>query len=292
MVAGPGRRTVLAGLGALPLLRPQLLRAAPGMRVAVLDWGLAETCLALGCVPAGVPAPPWYDRYAVEPPMPPGVPDVGLLFTPNLELLQELAPDAVLISPLLALLRGHLERIAPLIVASVYRPAPGAYDWAQAETRRLAERLGRAAAGAALEADCRATLAQARAALAGYDGRPLYVLSVLDAQHVNVFGRNSLHHDVLLRLGLRNAWDGDTAGEFATLGIERLVQTPEARIIAIAAGGGDRLGAVAASPLWQALPAVRAGRVLPVGPVLGSGGLPAARRFARLLASALAGATG
>ncbi len=289
MVIPVGRRALLAWLAALPLARPPAARAAAALHVAVLDWGLAETCLALGCVPAGVPAPAWYDRYAVEPPMPPTVPDVGLLFTPNLELLQDLAPDAVLISPLLALLRGHLERIAPVIVASLFSPAPDAYRRAQMETRRLAERLNLSAAGDALAADCDETLAWARDALSGYDGRPLYVLSVLDDRHVNIFGRHSLHHDVLLHLGLRNAWDagGLTGGEFATVGVERLADVPEARIIAITPGGGSRLGAITSSSLWQALAPVRAGRVLSVPPVLGSGGLPAARRLARLLAAAL-----
>ncbi len=274
---------------ALPLLRPTAARTAPTPRVAVLDWGLAETCLALGCVPAGVPAPFWYDRYAVEPPMPPDVPDVGLLFTPNFELLQELAPDAVLIPPLLAVLRGHLGRIAPLIVASLYRPAPGAYLLAQTETRTLARRLNLSAAGDTLVAGCDEAIARSKEALSGYDGRPLYLLSVLDDRHVNVFGPNSLHHDVLMRLGLHNAWEGGglTGGEFATVGVEHLAKVPEARIVAITPGGGNRLNAIASNSLWQNLAPVRAGRMVSVGPVLGSGGLPAATRLAVLLATAL-----
>ncbi len=273
----------------LPLLRPTATRAASALRVAVLDWGLAETCLALGCVPAGVPAPFWYDRYAVEPPMPPGVPDVGLLFTPNFELLQELAPDAVLIPPLLGVLRGHLERIAPLIVASLYRPAPGAYLLAQQETRTLARRLNLPFAGDALADRCDAAMARARDRLSTYDGRPLYLLSVLDDRHVNVFGPNSLHHDVLTRLGLHNAWEGSgiTGGEFATVGVEQLAKVPEARIIAITPGCGNRFDAIAANSLWQTLAPVRAGRVVSLAPVLGSGGLPAAARLADLLAAAL-----
>jgi iron-chelate-transporting ATPase len=102
-----GRRSLLAGLAAL--LWTRVAGAAPGPRLAVLDWGLAETCLALGCVPVGVPAPAWYDRYAVEPPMPPGVADVGLLFTPNFEVLQDLALDAVVIPPLLTMSRDRIQ---------------------------------------------------------------------------------------------------------------------------------------------------------------------------------------
>ncbi|HEY4250531.1 MAG TPA: ABC transporter substrate-binding protein [Roseomonas sp.] len=281
--AVPGRRALFASVGGLLLASGAA--AADAARIAVLDWGLVQTCLALGRAPIGVPAPPWYDRYAGAPLLPPGVTDIGLLFTPNFELVQELAPDAIVIPPALGVVRPLLARIAPVVTGAIFRPAPGALDFARAGTRRLGLELGLDAA--ALEAACDAALDAARAALAGQDGRGLYLVSVLDERHLIVFGAGSLHQDVLTRLGLRNAWDLPVRGEFATIGAEALARDPEARIIDITPGFGSRSAAIARNPVWAALPPVRAGRVHRIGPVLGSGGLPAAARFAGLLAEAL-----
>lgn len=68
-------------------------------RLAVLDWGLAETILALGVTPAGVSAPDWYRKLIPTPALPKTVQDLGLLFQPNLETLYALKPDAIVITP-------------------------------------------------------------------------------------------------------------------------------------------------------------------------------------------------
>ncbi|MDF1747534.1 MAG: iron-siderophore ABC transporter substrate-binding protein, partial [Alphaproteobacteria bacterium] len=91
-------------------------------RLVVLDWGLVETVLALGVVPLGVPAPDWYDRYVGEAEMPPDVSDVGLLFAPNFEMIQMLAPARILITPGLTGAKSMLGRIAPTDIISIYRP--------------------------------------------------------------------------------------------------------------------------------------------------------------------------
>ncbi len=280
------RGLFLVGLAAaLPRGRPT--RAAVPRRLAVLDWGLAQTCLALGLVPAGVPAPRWYDRTAIEPPMPAAVPDLGLLFTPNFELLQELAPDAILIPPALGLLHPQLSHIAPVITGALWQPGGDAYALAQSGTLRLAETLGLQAEAAALVARTEAALAEARAIVAG--DRPCYLATLLDARNVNLYGAASLADAVLRRLGRRNAWAGaaTTRAEFATLGLAALAGEPTARLLHLDSGAGSPMAAVRHSSLWQALPLVREGRVTSLPPVLGSGGLPSAARLARLLAETL-----
>ncbi|MCP1610926.1 iron complex transport system substrate-binding protein [Azospirillum lipoferum] len=263
-------------------------RAEAPRRVAVLDWGLAASCVALGCVPVGVPAPSWCTRYVGDPALPAGVTDVGLLFTPNFELLQELKPDAILITPGLEVMRGPLERVAPVFAVALDRPGAGVLERAGSETRRLAAFLGLEAAAEALAARAEATLEQAAHELAPLTDRSVCLVNILDQRHVNVFGASSLHHAVLNRLGLRNAWGGEPVmGEFVAVGLERLAAVPDARLINVALGGFGRLKAMAANPFWQALPFSREGRTHEIGSVLGSAGLPAVERLARLLSAAL-----
>ncbi|MBK1839188.1 ABC transporter substrate-binding protein [Azospirillum sp. YIM B02556] len=264
------------------------IRAEAPRRVAVLDWGLAACCVALGCVPVGVPAPSWCTRYVGAPALPAGVVDVGLLFTPNFELLQEVKPDAVLITPGLEVMRGPLERVAPVFTVALDRPGAGVLERTGSETRRLAAFLGLETVAEALTARAEAALAEAADKLAPLVDRPVWLVNILDQRHVNVFAASSLHHAVLHRLGLRNAWSGEpTMGEFVTVGLERLAKVPDARLVNVALGGFGRLKAMAANPFWQALPFAREGRTHEIGSVLGSAGLPAVERLARLLAAAL-----
>ncbi len=72
----------------------------------------------------------------------------------------------------------------------------------------------------------------------------------------------------------------------APLGIEVLARVPEAAIVVVGPLPEEARRALATGPVWKALPAAKAGRVAVLPPVNHYGGLPAARRFARLLAAA------
>jgi len=96
--------------------------------------------------------------------------------------------------------------------------------------------------------------------------------------------------DVLARLGFINAWSADTSySAAAPVGIEALATVPEAAVIIVAPVPPEVRWALPESALWNALPMVREGRVWTIAPVNHFGGLPAARRFARLLADAMLG---
>ncbi|MEH6774728.1 MAG: ABC transporter substrate-binding protein, partial [Cereibacter changlensis] len=116
------------------------------------------------------------------------------------------------------------------------------------------------------------------------DDRPLLIVKFADDRLLDVFGAGSLFHDVLRPLGATNAWTGPTnAWGFASTGLEALAGHPEARLVIIEPAPPPRL---ADSPLWRALPQVRAGRVTLLPPVWVFGGVPSALRFARLLVAA------
>ena len=289
---GPQRRHFLAASVAASLLWGGRSAASPqtaiattqASRVVVLDWGLVETILALGMTPVGVAEIQEYGQVVPEPGLPDGVIDVGLRLAPNLELLQELAPDLILINSSQGAQKRILERIAPTMAIGIYTPEGRPYQHAQSETLRLAKTLGREEAGRTTVATVEAAIERARIALQGHAGRPLYLIRFTDARHVAVYGPNSLFQDVLDRMKVSNAWQGKTNyWGVTTAGLEQLVGEPEARLLVIGPMPPGVEKAVAASPLWQDLPFVRARRVTLLPPFWPFGGLPTAARFAQVL---------
>ncbi len=268
---------------------PLVVRADEPSRIVALDWGLATTLLALGITPVGVPAPHYCNLYTVAPNLPASVTDVGLLFMPNEELIYELHPDMILIPPALVPERAVLSRTGPLAVFNLAPVLADPYGAARVETRRLATSLGRAMAGEALVAAAEQAITQAGATLTGvYDGRSVYLINMIDGRHVRIFGQGSLYQPILQALGLRNAWSSRTS--FLPINETALAIEPEARIVVLdSVGDMTTPASLATDPVWQALPAVHAGRVARMGAVLENGGLPAARRFAQLLPKALLG---
>jgi len=89
-------------------------------RVACFDWALAETLLALGIPPIGVVAANDWSRFVVEPALPTQTADLGLQQEVNFELLAELRPDLILLSPFLANFEPQLRKIAETMSLSVY----------------------------------------------------------------------------------------------------------------------------------------------------------------------------
>lgn len=304
-IAGLSRRTVLGGLLAAPLATPPAFAPAgfavaaepqfpaPLRRLAALDYGLAETLIALGQPPiALVGAHDWH-RWVVEPPLPPGVVNLGSSREPNLELLQQLRPEAILSTPYLAGIAHRLEQIAPVLTFPIYVPGGQPLALATQALERLATLTGREAAGAAALQEADATFAVVRARLQPERDRPLYLVSIMDSRHVRVYGAGSLFQDVLARIGLANAYRGPTNfWGFTTLGIEALEPDPRARLITFDPLPAGAMQALARNPLWTHLPFVKSGQVLNLPAVLMFGAVPSAVRFARLLDAALAPESG
>lgn len=275
------RRSLLAGLGAVAT-RPAW--AEPEPRFATLDHGLAQTLIALGADLAAIAQVPYWGIWTVEPPLPPGVANLGLAREPNMESLARLAPDLILSTPYLEGVRHQLERVAPVESFPIH--AVGASPWPHIldATRRLGALSGREAAADRLIAETDAELTRIRDQLTRLRDLPLVPLHFVDSRHVRIYGPNGIIQDTLDRLELRNGWPGPTNGwGFATAGIERLVEIGDARVLVFDPVPPDVEATLAGSPLWQGLPFVRADRVRRFPNVLAFGTLPAATRLARLL---------
>lgn len=264
------------------------------LRVVSLDYALTETLLELGVAPVGVPDIDGYERWVVEPELPPDVIDVGSTFDPNVELIQQLEPDLILTTPFLAGVRHRLEQVAPTLSLAIYSPEEGgAYENAKRVTRRLGERLERRREARQLIQRADSTLAAAREALGPHDDIPVYLVRFMDPRHVRVFGEESLFDDVMERVGLPNAWRGETNyWGFSTVGIEALARGEPARLFYLDPPPRGVLSTLEESGLWARLSFVEAGRVHPFPMVLQFGGLPSAERFARLLVERLAAPAG
>lgn len=281
MVGTVTRRTLLAGAAAA--LMPGGARSAGGL--AVIDWGLLETCLALGVPPVAATELRQFREIAVEPTVPESVVDLGLRGTPNIELLELVSPGAILISGFYEYQRPVLERIAPVISLPVYEAGKPPFALAEYSTHELGGHIGRREEAAQYIDATHEELALASNRLERWSARPVFVVSLGDSRHFRAFGPDSMFGDVLDRIGLRNAWiDPTSYSAAAPVGLEALARVPDASIAVVAPLPPEVRRALPENALWNALPAVREGRVAVLDPINHFGALPSARRFARLLA--------
>ncbi|MGV2704700.1 UNVERIFIED_CONTAM: ABC transporter substrate-binding protein [Aeromonas salmonicida] len=256
-------------------------------RIATVDWTIAETLLALGVTPLAVGDVSAYRAWVGEPLLPADVVDIGLRAQPNRELLAELKPDRILISPLAAPLAPTLSRIAPVQSIALYDPQTDLWQRLHEATLTIAALVNKTAEANVLLTDLNRDLEQMKQTLPA-ELPPLLVVQFIDERHVRVFGRHSLFEAVMQRLDLRNAWQGETnAWGFSVASLEQFLSIPEARLVVvdpIPVGVSERLQEPG---LWQHLPLVQQAPVLHLPAVWSFGGVLAARRFATLLSEAL-----
>jgi iron complex transport system substrate-binding protein len=280
------RRAVLRALGAAVLLNgtaaARTAMAPAPKRIVVLSWGLTEMLLSLGVAPVGVPAPAWYTSGIVEPPLPPGVTDVGLLFQPNYDLLYELRPDLILVTPAHASVRASYERLAPTLTLGAYISDREPYRAMRAEALTLGRRLGREAQAEALLARTDTVIGQSAATLAGAHA-PVCVAQVVDDRHVRVYGRGSLFEEILQSLGLRNAAAETSAGA-RVIELERLALLQNANLLCVDGGAPGGLAALQGNPVWRHLPFSEPGRSAMLPVIASTGALVSVQRFARAVA--------
>ena len=259
-------------------------------RVAALDWALAATLLGIGITPVAIADVAGYREKVGDPALPDGVVDLGPYWEPNLEVLQRSRPELILRASWQAATRTLLERIAPTAVFDIYSRNGPPLANSRAVALAMAEATGRDAAGAAFVARADSAMAAARGSLRDFR-RPVYLVDLnQDGRNAWILGPNGLTHEVLLSIGLKNAWEGQTNSfGFASIGIEQLGSSPEACLLYLDSGPRTAiaLARLQRSPLWTQLPFVRAGRVRPVPVFYTNGGLATAIRFSELATKSL-----
>jgi iron complex transport system substrate-binding protein len=249
---------------------------------------MLETAIAIGVsVTAGAELI-LYRKFVIEPELPEGISDLGLRGDINFELLRRISPDLVLSSPWYTRLEPNLRRIAPVLSLRIHQRGQDPYDAAVAAAREIGKRFGREAEAETLILETAATMSGAATLIAAKDLPPVFVITIGDPRHFRVFGPDSMVGAVITRLGLANAWASGTSYSVqAPVDILALAERPDAMIVVISPVPEDAMRLLPSSEIWRNLPAVMAGRVAVIEPVNHFGGLPAARRLARLLTAAL-----
>lgn len=281
---GISRRTLLASVAG-SMVASTRARAASD-RIAIIDWAVLETALAIGVVPIAATELIQFRKVVVEPAVPPTVADLGLRGAPNYELLQILRPDLILISNFYEANRIQFGRIAPVESFPIHQAGASPYQLATDAIAALGELSRRRDAARQYVAETEAELQRAHQVLSATPIRRAFVIVLGDARHLQAFGSDSLFGDVIGRLGITNAWtQGTRYSAAAPVGIEALAAAPDAAVIIVSPLPPDFERTRASNAMWQALPAVRQRKVVVIPAVNHFGGLPSARRFARLLAT-------
>lgn len=286
------RRRLLTAMALSPLLW-QMRRANAGAidprRIVALEWLPVELLLTLGVTPYGVADIPNYRLWVNEPKLPDSVIDVGLRTEPNLELLTEMKPSYLFWSADYGSMATTLARIAP---GRGFNISDGKNPLALAR-QSLMEM------GTLLDIEDRAArhlqqfdrfIADRKPCFARRGGRPLLLISLLDARHMLVYGTNCLIQPILDDYGIVNAWQGKTNfWGSEVVGIDRLGDFRDADVICFDHGNAAEMQDLMATPLWQALPFVRQGRFQRAPAVWFYGATLSAMNFVRILDRALGG---
>ncbi len=264
----------------------------PVKNVVVLDWMLAESLLILGIIPAGMANPDGFRQTYTAINLPAFVKDVGLIYQPNLEMLNILRPQVIIITPEHASILPLLEQIAPtLTVGEPITPTENSFKRAGDALLQLAGAFGRLPRAQTTLSSAENTIASARqriAALPYLENRAAYIVQFIDNAFIRVFGSATLFGEMLNRLGLRNAYQQRTnSAGLATTGYEILCDHPEALFIYFTPLSAPARTMIDNSPVWRALPFREAGHSIPLTAPPLNGGVVSAASFATALADGL-----
>lgn len=261
----------------------------PPQRIITLNWAATEQVVELGVTPLAVADAAGYRQWVAQPALPDQVRDVGLRQEPNLENIAELNPDLIITGDQQGDLVARLQQIAPVLHFENFSRDHNNAEAARAGFLQLARALHREAEAVQRLAELDATFAQLRQRLHRHFGDhlpPVAVTRLMDSSHVRVYGDNSMPQYVLERLGIAPAlpqpasqW-GQVQKKLTDLGALR----QGALLYIEPFPGADQLFG---TPLWRALPVVRAGQVAAVRPTWTYGGIMSLGYLAENLTDAL-----
>jgi len=286
------RRRLLTAMALSPLLWQMKSAHAATVdphRIVALEWLPVELLLALGVTPYGVADIPNYNLWVNETALPASVIDVGLRTEPNLELLTEMKPSYIVWSAGYGPSPEKLARIAP---GRGFDFSDGKHPLVNA--RRSLVEMGQLL-GMENQAHAHLThfdefVAQHKPRFAARGGRPLLMVTLLDARHVLAFGPNCLFQQILDDYGIVNAWQGETNfWGSQVVGIDRLGEFKDVDVICFDHGNDADMQKLMATPLWQAMPFVRQQRFQRVPAVWFYGATLSVMNFIRILDNALGG---
>lgn len=241
------------------------IKAQP-VRVAALNWDIAEQVIELGVTPVAVPDIAGYSDWVVQPAIPDGVADIGTRTEPNFSALKKLNPDVILIASPQKDLQERLSEIAPVFYYQTYSEQHSNAAAAIENFKKIAQLLGKEEQANNKLAAMDARIAVLKAELAkAYPGDKPKVTSFRFASttSVYIYGDNSIPQYALEQLGFENAMDLPAS----QWGISQKRMTELKKVkngIALYFEPFPYQDKLNQSPIWKSMPFVRNGQFSPV----------------------------
>ncbi|EKO3574510.1 iron-siderophore ABC transporter substrate-binding protein [Vibrio metschnikovii] len=255
---------------------------SPPKKVIVLDWALAETVLSLGVQLQGVADLKGYQEWVVEPAPNANAVDVGSRREPNIELLSELKPDVILISQQMAPAYELLNKIAPVVVFTLYNEKKQPLNAAESTTRFLGQLFGKTQQAEQVITETQAKLIANGEKIRSQSqvNKSLLFVRFINDKTLRIHGQGSLAQATISAMGLKNSWQEQTnIWGFTTTGLEKLAEHQQSRVMLFGPLKPQDRRVLQTSPLWQVMAFTRQDAVYELPPVWTFGGLIAAQRF-------------
>ncbi|WP_154171598.1 iron-siderophore ABC transporter substrate-binding protein [Vibrio metoecus] len=264
--------------------------SAPPKKVVALDWALAETVLSLGVALQGVADAKGYQEWVVEPALNPTVTNVGSRREPNIELLSELKPDVILMSQQMAAAYESLNKIAPVVVFTLYGEQKQPLKTAESITRSLGQLFGKEqqAEQVITETQAKLTTNGEKIRAKSPTTKSLLFVRFINDKTLRIHGQGSLASATISAMGLKNSWQDQTnIWGFTTTGLEKLAEHQQSNVMLFGPLKPQDRQVLQTSPLWQVMAFTRENAVYELPPIWTFGGLIAAQRFSDHIAELL-----
>ena len=251
-------------------------------KVVALDWVLSETVLSLGVELEGIADAKGYQQWVVKPELNQDVTDVGSRREPNLELLTKLKPDVILISEHMAATYHQLNKIAPVLVYSVYSQKKQPIESATAITLSLGKLFDQEQRAQQIIADTKQRLHDNgdKIQAAGNSDKPLIFARFINDKTLRIHSQGSLAQATIQAMGLKNDWQEPTnLWGFSTTGVVRLAEHQQTNVMLFGPLTENEKNQLTQSALWQAMEFTRTDSVYELPSIWTFGGLIAAQRF-------------
>lgn len=231
-----------------------MARVATPRRIAALDWAGCEMLIALGIQPVAIADAKGFSQQFPYSAVSPGTVDLGARWEPNLELLKQLEPDAVLVGGLGTF--PIAESIARPLVVQLYDGKAPPLISAARSLLELGKALSLEARAERYVAQVQASFDSARGRLVRHRKAILVVTVEPDGLNVVIHGKKGLIGNCLERVGLRNAWGGEeNTWGFNKSGVEQLLRFVDSDVLLLMIDQGVRteraLRSLAGNHIWQ-----------------------------------------
>ncbi len=261
----------------------------PPQRIAVLSWDLAEQLLELDVTPVAMPEIRAYHDWVVRPQVPESVQELGLRSEPNLERLAAVKPDLIILANRQKDMQHRFSRIAPVLYFETYSKQHNNAEAAIDIFRTLAKLVQKEALAeqklTQMQADIKAMKSQL---LQAYQGQLPDVSTVRFASltSVYVYGDNSIAQYALEQLGISPAFPQQRSQWGLTqTRLLNLRDIEQGSVLYFTPFEHEKK--LKTSPIWQAMPFVRAGRSNRIKPTWTYGGAMSIKYMAQALTESL-----